>query len=145
MQQIKSLFKNVVVVILLSGVWANADEGFKNLFINIKSTSHNESGMGLAVANAMQGAGVKTTVLLGGEAINYALKSGGQSKFGPMDATQRDMINSLIKKGGKVMVCGMLAKFAKMKQSDVVKGAKIVDGGEVAGALLAPNTQTLSF
>ena len=43
------------------------------------------------------------------------------------------------------MVCGMLAKFAKMKQNDIVKGAKIVDGGEVAGALLAPSTQTLSF
>ena len=147
MQNSKTLVKSLIIamVLTLSSISAQAGEGFKNLFINIKSTSHSQSGMGLAVANAMQGAGVKTTVLLGGGAINYALKEGGQSKFGPMDATQRDMISSLIKKGGKVMVCGMFAKFAKMKQSDIVKGAKIVDGSEVAGVLLAPSTQTLSF
>ncbi len=147
MQNTKFLAKNLIIAMVLtfSSISLQAGEGFKNLFINVKSTTHSESGMGLAVANAMQGAGVKTTVLLGGDAIFYALKKGGQSKFGPMDATQRDMINSLIKKGGKVMVCGMLAKFAKIKQSDIVKGAKIVDGKTVAGALLAPSTQTLSF
>jgi|GEM_PF-1020354 len=147
MQSNKFTFKALVLIMFLSlgALTANAGEGYKNLFINLKTNAHNQSGMGLAVANAMQSAGVKTTVLIGADAVNFALKKGGQSKFVPMKLTQREMITALIKKGGRVMLCGMFANFAKIDKRDVVRGVEIVDGADVAGALLAPATQTLSF
>ncbi len=55
------------------------------------------------------------------------------------------MLISLSKKGGKVMLCGMCAKYGEIKKDELIQGAKVVTPNDVAGALLAPSTQTLSF
>jgi predicted peroxiredoxin len=132
-------------MMLLLTVGAYASEGYKNLFVTITSDSLKVSGMGVAVANAFQGAGVNTTVLVGAEASRLVLKKGKQEVFGPTGQTIKEMLVALSKKGGHVMLCGMCAKFSEITKADVIEGVKIVTPNDVAGALLAPSTQSLSF
>lgn len=134
-----------LVVTLLLSVFAQASEGYKNLFVTITTDNLKQSGMGVAVATAFAGAGVKTTVLIGADAAHLVLKKGKQELFGPTGKSIKDMLVSLSKQGGTVMLCGMCAKFDEITKNDVVAGVKIVTPNDVAGALLAPSTQTLSF
>jgi predicted peroxiredoxin len=134
-----------LLLTLLLSIFAQASEGYKNLFVTITSDNLKQAGMGVAVANAFQGAGVNTTVLIGANAAHLVLKKGKQELFGPTGASIKDMLVGLSKKGGHVMLCGMCAKFDEITKSDVIKGVKIVTPNDVAGALLAPSTQTLSF
>jgi predicted peroxiredoxin len=134
-----------LLLTLLLSIFAQASEGYKNLFVTITSDNLKQAGMGVAVANAFQGAGVNTTVLIGANAAHLVLKKGKQELFGPTGASIKDMLVGLSKKGGHVMLCGMCAKFDEITKNDVIKGVKIVTPNDVAGALLAPSTQTLSF
>ena len=134
-----------LILVLLLGVVAQASEGYKNLFVTITTDNLKQSGMGVAIANAFQGAGVNTTVLVGANAVRLVLKKGNQEAFGPTGTSIKDMLVGLTKKGGKVMLCGMCAKYDEITAVDVIQGVKIVTPNDVAGALLAPSTQTLSF
>ena len=134
-----------LVLTLLLGVVAQASEGYKNLFVTITTDNLKQSGMGVAIASAFQNAGVHTTVLVGANASGLVLKKGKQELFGPTGVSVRDMLVGLTKKGGTVMLCGMCAKFGEITVDDVAQGVKIVTPTDVAGALLAPSTQTLSF
>jgi len=140
----KKILGGVILSLLLS-VFAQASEGYKNLFVTITTDNLKQSGMGLAVAGAFNGAGINTTVLIGADAAHLVLKKGKQEKFGPTGKSVKEMIVALAKAGGDVMLCGMCAKFDEISAKDVVKGVRIVALGDVAGALLAPSTQTLSF
>jgi len=124
---------------------AYAAEGAKKLFMTITTDDVKESGMGIAIANAMQSAGVKTTVLIGADAVRLVLKEGKQMVFGPTQRTAREMLIALSEKGGTVMLCGMCAKYEEVSARDLIRGTRIVSPNDVAGALLAPKTQTLSF
>ncbi len=61
-------------MMLLLTVTAYASEGYKNLFVTITTDNIKQSGMGIAIANAMQSAGVNTTVLIGADAVEFVLK-----------------------------------------------------------------------
>lgn len=143
MQSFKKWVLAMVSIIALTSSLHAADA--KKLFINLKSEQLRPAGMGLAIANAMQDAGVKTTVLIGADAVPLALVQGNQPDFGPTGASPREMILSLIKKGGNVMICGMCAKDRQIEKGDVVSGVKIATPTDVYGALFADGTQSLSF
>lgn len=144
MQTSKKLIGGLFVLIMLT-ISVQASEGYKNLFVTITTDNIKQAGMGVAVANAFQDAGVNTTVLVGADATHLVLKKGQQQKFGPTGKSVRDMLISLSKNGGTVMLCGMCANFEKITSDDVAEGTKIVTPSDVAGALLAPSTQSLSF
>ncbi len=144
MQMSKRILGSWLLLFTLT-VAAQASEGYKNLFVTITTDNLKQSGMGVAIANAFQGAGVNTTILVGANAAPLVLKKGKQEAFGPTGKSVRDMLIGLTKKGGKVMLCGMCAKYGEISKNDLAKGVKIVTPSDVAAALLAPSTQSLSF
>ena len=135
----------VLLTLLMLSVSSYASEGYKNLFITITTDNLKQAGMASAIAGAMQGAGVNTTVFIGAEAAELVLRKGGQEAFGATGKSIREMLIGFMKKGGKVMLCGMCAKYQELTKKDIIYGVKIVGPGDVAGALLAPSTQTISF
>lgn len=144
MQTSKKILGGLFVLVMLI-ISAQASEGYKNLFVTITTDNLKQAGMGVAVAGAFQSAGVKTTVLLGANASHLVLKQDKQEKFGPTGKSIRDMLISLSKNAGTVMLCGMCADFEKISSKNLIEGVKIVTPNDVAGALLAPSTQSLSF
>jgi len=144
MQQVRKMSLVLASVFLLvSGVFAK--EAPKQLFINITSQEARPAGMGLAIGNAMQGAGIQTIVLLGADAAPMALSKGNAGTYSPTGASPKAMIASLIKKGGKVFVCGISAKDREYSKSDLIKGVEIATPADMVGGLYAPGTQSLSF
>ncbi len=132
------------IFLLLTSV--NADtvsKDTKKIAITITDTSVVKSGFGLAVANAMQDAGVQSTVFVSADAIKYALKNGDHKKFA--GSTTQELIGALIKKGGKVMMCEGFVKLGNIKKTDMVQGIEVAAPSDLAGALYAPNTVTMTF
>ena len=145
MNNMNKLIGAMFIALLLAFNLQAGSTDKKKLFISLASGDFKQSGSAVAIANAMQDAGVMTTVFVNANSVKLALKNGKQEKFGPTNTSVREMLISLVKKGGTVMVCGMNAKYQEVKQSDIIKGANIITGAEVYGGLFAPNTQTLSY
>ena len=129
--------------ITTSAVAAEAVDAPKKIVITLHSHNISSAGFGLAVANAMQDAGVQSTVFVASDAVDYALTNTKQGKFGA--SMPKDMISSLIKKGGKVMICEGFVKMRGIKPSEMVKGVEVATPGDLAGALFAPNAQSMTF
>ncbi len=145
MRQVNQLLGAMFITLLLAfNLHADSAES-KKLFISLTSGDFKQSGMGVAIANAMQDAGVETTVFIGANSVRLAMRTGKQEAFGPTGKSVKEMLKALVKKGGTVMVCGMCAKYLEVKKADLVDGVAIISGAEVYGGLFAPNTQTLSF
>jgi len=121
----------------------NGADAPKKIVITLHSHNISSAGFGLAVANAMQDAGVQSTVFVAADAVDYALTNTKQGKFGT--SMPKDMISSLIKKGGKVMICEGFVKMRGIKPSEMVKGVEVATPGDLAGALFAPNAQSMTF
>lgn len=115
----------------------------KKIVVTITSSSINQSGFGLAVANAMQDAGVNSTVFVAGDAVKYALNNSVNPKFAGF--TTKELIQALIKKGGKVMICEGFVKLGNIKKMDIIQGVQIATPGDLAGALYAPNSKAMTF
>lgn len=121
----------------------NNDNAPKKIVVTLTSSSINSAGFGLAVANAMQDAGVQSTVFVAADAVNYALNKGEQPKFA--GATPKELMSGLIRKGGKVKICEGFVKLGGIKKSDILSGVEIATPSDLAGALYAPNTQSMTF
>lgn len=119
------------------------DDAPKNMVITITEGSIVKAGFGLAVANAMQDAGVHSTVFIAADAVNFALNQGSQPKFA--GATPKELMTGLIRKGGNVKICEGFVKLGGIKKSDIIEGIEIAAPADLAGALYAPNTQALTF
>jgi len=145
MSQLNKLIGAMFLTLLLTINVHAAEDNTKRLFISMTSGDFKQNGMAMGIANAMQDAGVATTVFVGANSVKYTMKKGQQEVFGPTGHSIKDMMASLIKKGGTVMICGICAKYQEVKESDVLDGVKIIGGAEVYGGLFAPNTQALSF
>lgn len=115
----------------------------KKIVVTITSSSINQSGFGLAVANAMQDGGVNSTVFVAGDAVKYALNNSVNPKFAGF--TPKELIQALVKKGGKVMICEGFVKLGNIKKTDIIQGVQIATPGDLAGALYAPNSKAMTF
>ncbi|MFA5215718.1 DsrE family protein [Sulfuricurvum sp.] len=115
----------------------------KSMVITITEGSIVKAGFGLAVANAMQDAGVQSTVFIAADAVNFALNKGTQPKFA--GATPKELMTGLIRKGGHVKICEGFVKLGGIKKSDIVEGVEIAAPADLAGALYAPNAQSMTF
>lgn len=115
----------------------------KSIVITITEGSIVKAGFALAVANAMQDAGVQSTVFIAADAVNFALNKGAQSKFA--GSTPKELMGGLIRKGGHVKICEGFVKLGNIKQSDIIEGIEIASPSDLAGALYAPNAQSMTF
>jgi len=128
---------------LILVVAAEAGEAKKAAII-LTSSEPESSGFGLAVANAMHDAGIDSTLFLAGQAADLAKTSGYQPPFGG-GPSPREMIASLLKKGGKVFVCEGFMKMHQLETSQLVKGVAVGTPATLVSALYATGTQVLSF
>ncbi|ADR34450.1 hypothetical protein Sulku_1789 [Sulfuricurvum kujiense DSM 16994] len=118
-------------------------EASKSIVITITEGSIVKAGFALAVANAMQDAGVQSTVFIAADAVNFALNKGDQPKFA--GSTPKELMGGLIRKGGHVKICEGFVKLGNIKQSDIIEGIEIAAPADLAGALYAPNAQSMTF
>jgi len=137
------LLSLMIVTGAVSAAECTEENAPKRMVITLTSSAIQTAGFGLAVANALQDAGVKSTVFVASDAVDYALKSGSQPRFG--GSTPREMIATLIRKGGKVMLCGGFVKMNGIETSDIVDGVAVAAPADLAAAMYAANTRAMTF
>ncbi len=141
------IFITGIVGLLLVLSSAHADRSHEatadSMVVVITEGAIVKAGFGLAVANAMQDAGVESTVFIAADAVDFALKDSNQPKFAGI--TPKEMISGLIRKGGQVKICEGFVKLGGLKPADLVEGIKIASPADLAGALYAPNARNMTF
>ncbi len=121
----------------------NRYEG-KNIVIILSSGDDIQAGAGLIMAKMAAANGGNVTVYVAANAVKYATKDSFH-RFAPKNTTHREMIETVIKTGGTVNICGLCPKWLNLKNDDFVKGTSFSSALDVFDASFAENTLTLTF
>lgn len=118
----------------------------KNLVVFVSAADVNKAGMGLTIGMAASvQAGANVTIVVGAGAVKYILKDGKNSYFKPMDKPIQEVLKTAIANGTNVYLCGMYAKAQGLKNSDLISGAKIVEGADIFAKVYAKDARIISF
>jgi len=144
----KSVLLSLMTLFILSSSLHAENKKYpgKNLVVFVSGSDVKQVGMGTTIAMAASAqAGANVTIIIGAGAVNYILKGGKNSYFKPMNEPIQDVLKTAIKSGANVYLCGMCAKALNVKESDLVKGAKIVESTTIFAKVFANDTQIISF
>jgi predicted peroxiredoxin len=142
---IKSLSSVVFLSLLIVTVsFANAEEKVP-FFYNITTDDSWTAGMAAGHANNAADRGHSVTVFLNVRGVHIADKKTVQGTFGPTGKTPAQLLQSLIKKGHAVLVCGTCMKVAGVTENDLMAGAKVSTPDLTFGALTEKDTIVLSY
>ncbi len=118
----------------------------KNLVVFVTSDDVNKAGMGMTIGMAASAqAGANVTIVVGAGATQYILKNGKNSYFKPMDKPIQGVLKDAISSGANVYLCGMFAKAQGLKDSDLISGAKVVEGADIFAKVYAKDARIISF
>lgn len=97
------------------------------------------------VANGGLNSGLKVTMFLVSAGIDLVRKGAAQHvKMNPFDPSMKELIDSFLENGGKIMACPPCAAVRGYGQDDLIEGVEIV-GSPAMHALIKDGAATLSF
>jgi len=137
----------IISLFFVSSLKADNPKPFKNkkLVILITSSSINEAGMGIALAQSAKKEGAEVTIILGANTIYYAAKIGVQEFFPPNNKYPRQMLKDFIAAGGTVYLYALYTDFRGLKTENLIKGVKIVKSIKILNKLFEEGVKSLSF
>ena len=127
----------------IAGEPSNRYEG-KNVVIIVSSGDDIQAGAGLIMAKMAAMNKANVTVYMAANAVKYATKDSFH-RFSPKDTTHRELLETVIKNGGTVNICGLCPKWLKLEKDDFIKGSSFSSSLDVFDASFAENTLTLTF
>jgi len=116
----------------------------KNVVIILSSGDDIQAGAGLIMAKMAAANGANVTVYVAANAVKYATKDSFH-RFAPKNTTHRELLETVIKNGGTVNICGLCPKWLHLKNEDFIKGTSFSGSLDVFDASFAENTLTLTF
>lgn len=116
----------------------------KNVVIILSSGNDIQAGAGLIMAKMAAINGANVTVYVAADAVKYATKSSFH-RFAPKKTTHRELLETVIKNGGKVNICGLCPKWLNLKKTDFIDGSSFSGSLDVFDASFAADTLTLTF
>lgn len=96
------------------------------------------------LANAAIAMDVKAVVALQGPAVFLAKKGCLEHVFAPGLSPLKQLVESFLEGGGKLLVCGPCIKARKLEQDDLIDKAEIMAAGLLTNEILEANA-TLVF
>ncbi|MCH9813837.1 MAG: DsrE family protein [Epsilonproteobacteria bacterium] len=144
----KAFFIGVMTLLMLSSTAIASEKPLegKNLVVFVSASDVNKAGMGMTIGMAASAqAGANVTIVVGAGATQYILKDGKNSYFKPMDKSIQAVLKNAIASGTNVYLCGMCAKSLGLKNSDLISGAKIVEGADIFAKIYAKDARVISF
>jgi predicted peroxiredoxin len=118
----------------------------KKLVVMITSGMDDErSSVAFSVANGGITAGLEVTAFLTSNGVDWARKGAADMAHpNPLDPPMKEMIQSFVDRGGKILVCPPCAKVRGYSQEDFLDGVVIV-GSSAMHELIKEGAATLSF
>ncbi len=117
----------------------------KNLVIFVNSKDLQQVGMGLGMALSGTKQGANVTIVLGANAIKYALLEGRQNIYLAKDKTPRELLQSAIKSGATVQLCSANTEEMALDEEEFIKGIKIVISPQIFKKVFEEGTRVISF
>jgi predicted peroxiredoxin len=117
----------------------------KNLVVFVNSGELKEVGMGFGIALSATKQGANVTIVIGGNAIKYALKEGNQNIYFAKEKTPRELIQKAIKSGATVQLCAANVEEMALDEEEFIEGAKIVISPQIFKKVFEKDTRVISF
>jgi predicted peroxiredoxin len=121
-------------------------DGTRKLVIVITAGMDDErASVAWSVANGALNTGLELTVFLTSSAVDFARKGAADKvHLNPLDPTVGEMIESVVSRGGRLLVCPPCAKVRGYSEDDLLDGVVITGSGAIH-ELIREGAATLSF
>jgi len=117
----------------------------KNLVIFVSNGNLQVVGMGFGIALSGVKQGANVTIVIGANAIKYALKEGDQNIYFAKGRTPRALLKDAIKYGAIVQMCSANTNEMNLDEDDFVDGVKTVISTEIFAKVFDKDTKIISF
>jgi predicted peroxiredoxin len=135
----------MVVLVVPMVVQPVLSEDSGGLFVNLTTRDTWRAGMGLKFAHNVLKEGHDVTVFLNVEAVTLAARELPQDTFGMLDKTPQQLLEDILKDGGRVIVCPMCMKRVGITQDDLMDGVTVGKPSVTVPALLKPGVKVMSY
>ena len=117
----------------------------KNLVVFVSNGDLQVAGMGFGIALSGVKQGANVTIVIGANAIQYALKEGEQNIYFAKGRTPRALIQDAIKQGATVQMCSANTDEMNLDEDDFVDGVKTVISTQIFAKVFEKETRVISF
>jgi len=117
----------------------------KNLVVFVSNHDLQIAGMGLGMALSAVKQGANVTVVLGANAVKYALQDGEQNVYFAKKRTLRALLQAIIKGKGVIQLCAANTEEMNLDEEDFIEGVNIVISTEIFAKVFDENTRVISF
>jgi len=117
----------------------------KKLMIVVSSGNLQKAGMGFALALSGVKQGADVTILIGAEALKYALAEGDQNVYFAKSRTPRTLLKDALKSGVNIQLCSANTEAMGWDEEDFIEGVKIVISTQIFAKVFADGTKVISF
>lgn len=137
--------RTAVLFSALATLAISASADTQEVFLSVTSADNQVQGMAMVLANQMAEQKAAVRVLLCGPAGQLALKAYEPAALKPRNVTPKQMMQGLMKAGGKVEVCALFLPNAERSADDLTEGVVVAKPSEVAGYMLKPGVKLIGF
>ena len=113
------------------------------VFVNNGDLQVAGMGFGIALSAVKQGAGV--TIIIGANALKYALKDGEQNIYFAKERTPRSLLEEALKSGATIQLCSANTNEMGLDEDDFIDGAKEVISTEIFAKVFESEAKIISF
>ena len=117
----------------------------KNLVVFVSSGELQVAGMGFGIALSGVKQGANVTIVIGADAVKYALKEGEQNIYFAKKRTPRALIKDATRHGAIVQMCSANTDEMNLDEDDFVDGVKNVISTEIFAKVFGKETRVISF
>ena len=117
----------------------------KKLMIVVSSGELQKAGMGFALALSGVKQGAEVTILIGADALKYALADGDQNIYFAKSRTPRKLLEDALKNGASIQLCSANTEAMGWDEEDFIEGVSIVISTEIFAKVFADGTKVISF
>ena len=117
----------------------------KKLVVFVSNGDLEVAGMGFGIALSAVKQGADVTIVIGANALKYALKDGEQNVYFAKERTPRALLEEALKSGASIQLCSANTNVMGMDEDDFIDGAKEVISTEIFAKVFASEAKVISF
>jgi predicted peroxiredoxin len=117
----------------------------KKLVVFVNSGNLQQAGMGFGIALSGTKQGADVTIVIGANAIQYALKENSQNIYFSKNKTPKQLIIDAIKSGATVQLCSANTDEMGLDEDDFIEGTSIVISTQIFAKVFEEGTRVISF
>jgi len=117
----------------------------KKLVVFVSSENLQQAGMGFGLVLSAVKQGAEVTLVIGGNAVKYALKEGQQHIYFAKNKTPRMLLESALKSGVNIQLCSANTEEMELDEDDFLDGVKLVISTEIFAKVFEEDSKIISF